>query len=60
MELIEALQMLKYRIKRGRPLDFMAGTSRAAEVELLDVIIHDDITLPEDISSFIDSLLPDE
>ena len=34
-ELMEALQMLKYSLKKGRGLDFTSGTSRDDELEQL-------------------------
>ena len=52
-ELMEALQMLKFSFKRGRCLDFTAGTSRDAELEELTYLTA---SPPEDMSDFIAGL----
>jgi hypothetical protein len=49
-ELMEALQMLKCSFKRGRGLDFTAGTSQDAELEELTRLTA---SLLEDMSDFI-------
>lgn len=56
-ELMEALQMLKYSIKRGRGLDFTKGMSRDEELEMLEAQMNEERRTPEDMSSFVDSLL---
>lgn len=56
-ELMEALQMLKFGIRKGRGLDFTAGTAKKAELEVLEGIETDQQAVPEDITAFIDSLL---
>ncbi|KAJ7660135.1 hypothetical protein DFH06DRAFT_989212 [Mycena polygramma] len=60
---MEALQMLKFSIKKGRGLDFTAGTSREAELALLELEMDQHGLVPEDptgYSSFIRSLLETE
>jgi hypothetical protein len=37
-------------------LDFTSGTSRSAEIELLEAMADDEGTVPEDIIAFIDTL----
>ncbi|KAJ7161271.1 hypothetical protein C8R43DRAFT_880446, partial [Mycena crocata] len=59
-DLMEALQMLKFIIKQGFGLDFTAGTSREDEIKLLEALMDDQSTVPEDITSFIASLLANE
>jgi hypothetical protein len=55
-ELMEALQILKFSINKGNCLDFTAGTSRSAEIELLEAMADDEGIVPEDIMAFIDTL----
>ncbi|KAJ7662802.1 hypothetical protein DFH06DRAFT_987299, partial [Mycena polygramma] len=62
-ELMEALQMLKFSIKKGRGLDFTTGTSREAELALLELEMDHNVVVPEDptgYNSFIQSLLDTE
>ncbi|KAJ7021761.1 hypothetical protein B0H16DRAFT_1330433 [Mycena metata] len=57
---MEALQMLKFSIKKGRPLNFTAGTSREEEITRLESEMAEKDVVPEDVtgfSSFIQSLL---
>ncbi|KAJ6556029.1 hypothetical protein B0H19DRAFT_1129754 [Mycena capillaripes] len=57
---MEALQMLKFPIKKGRGLNFTAGTSREEEIALMEVEAEHRGLVPEDptgYSSFIQSLL---
>ena len=56
-ELMEALQMLKFAINRGRGLDFTCGTSKESELWTLELSISEEVTVPEDINAFIQSLL---
>ena len=55
-ELMEALQILKFSITKGNCLDFTAGTSRGAEIELLEAMATEEGVVPEDIMAFIDTL----
>lgn len=59
-ELMEALQMLKFSIRKGRGLDFTAGTSKEAEIELLKMEMDYQSLIPEDINAFIASLLAND
>ena len=56
-DLMEALQMLKYTINRGRGLDFTHGTSKEAELQALELSMHDEVSYPEDMNAFIQALL---
>lgn len=55
-ELMEALQMLKFSVVKGRGLDFTSGTSRAEELKVLEECATHAISIPEDIIAFIRSL----
>ncbi|KAJ7498444.1 hypothetical protein B0H11DRAFT_1714989, partial [Mycena galericulata] len=57
-ELMEALQILKFFIKQGHSLDFTAGTSKEAEIQWLESLMEEQSAVPQDITSFIASLLP--
>ncbi|KAJ6580941.1 hypothetical protein B0H19DRAFT_1111605 [Mycena capillaripes] len=60
---MEALQMLKFSVKKGRGLNFTAGTSRDAEIALMEAETEERGLVPEDptsYSSFIQSLLDTE
>ncbi|KAJ6464699.1 hypothetical protein DFH09DRAFT_985746 [Mycena vulgaris] len=57
---MEALQMLKFSIKKGRTLNFTAGTSREEEIRQLESEMVEKDMIPEDVtgfSSYIQSLL---
>jgi len=54
---MEALQMLKFSIKKGRPLNFTAGTSREEEIMCLELEMAEKDVVPEDVTGFIQSLL---
>ena len=56
-DLMEALQMLKYTINRGCGLDFTHGTSKEAELQALELSMHDEVSDPEDVNAFIQALL---
>ncbi|KAJ6451755.1 hypothetical protein C8R45DRAFT_848187, partial [Mycena sanguinolenta] len=51
-ELMEALQMLKFSIKKGRGLDFTAGISREAELALMELDMAETRLVPEDMMGF--------
>lgn len=55
-ELMEALQMLKFSIRKGQSLNFMAGMSRSAELSELEVLGLEDTLVPVDVMAFIASL----
>lgn len=59
-ELMEALQMLKFSIRKGRGLDFTAGTGKEAEIEALEGAAKDQMIVPEDMTAFVDSLLAEK
>ncbi|KAJ6588082.1 hypothetical protein B0H19DRAFT_1088574 [Mycena capillaripes] len=57
---MEAVQMLKFSIKKGRGLNFTAGTSREEEIDFMEAEAEHRGLVPEDAtgySSFIQSLL---
>jgi len=56
-ELMEALQMLKFSINRGKQLDFTAGLGRRAELQALERLDHLDSCIPEDLTTFCRSLI---
>ena len=49
-DLMEALQMLKFSLKRDQELDFTAGSGRQAELQELEDL--DDSIVPEDLIDF--------
>lgn len=55
-ELMEALQMLKFSLRKGRSLDFSAGTSKTAELIELEAFENHESIVPEDLMAFISSL----
>lgn len=59
-ELMEALQMLKFVVKQGYGLDFTAGMSKEDEIAWLETLVAEHSLVPEDITSFVASLLANE
>ncbi|KAF7334741.1 HAT family dimerization domain-containing protein [Mycena sanguinolenta] len=62
-DLMEALQMLKFSVKKGRSLNFTAGTSLEDEIALMETEAEDQGLVPEDptgYNSFIQALLETE
>lgn len=55
-ELMEALQVLKFSIRKGQSLTFTAGTSRFEELNELEVLNTEEALIPVDIMAFIESL----
>jgi hypothetical protein len=55
-ELMEALQILKFSIRKGHGLDFTAGTSKKAELNVLEAMAEEEGVVPEDIMAFIATL----
>jgi hypothetical protein len=49
---MEALQMLKFSVKRGRGLDFTAGLSWEMELEELEAETMALALIPEDMAAF--------
>lgn len=56
-DLMEMLQMVKFRLKSGVQLDFSVGTSRDEVIKYVESIMEAETAIPEDISAFIQSLL---
>jgi len=59
-ELMEALQMLKFSLTKGRFLNFTAGTDRQSELELMEVVMSEETLIPADMTSYLASLLTPE
>ncbi|KAJ7185959.1 hypothetical protein C8R46DRAFT_881288, partial [Mycena filopes] len=59
-ELMEALQMLKFVIKQGLTLNFTDGMAKEDEIKWLETEMDEQSAVPEDITSFIASLLGPE
>jgi hypothetical protein len=57
-DLMESLQMLKFRIRKGRSLNFTSGFDWNDELRDLESNMKHGHSIPEDISSFIDSFRP--
>lgn len=55
-ELMEALQMLKFSLRKGRSLNFTVGTSKIAELNELETSANHESVVPEDLMAFISSL----
>ena len=55
-ELMEALQVLKFSIRKGQSLTFTAGTSCFEELNELEVLNTEEALIPVDIMAFIESL----
>ncbi|KAJ7704779.1 hypothetical protein B0H17DRAFT_920910, partial [Mycena rosella] len=51
-DLMEALQMLKFSIKKGRALNFMVGTSRDEEIALMETETEERGLVPEDLMGY--------
>ncbi|KAG1770825.1 hypothetical protein EV702DRAFT_1049270 [Suillus placidus] len=56
-ELMEALQILKFSSRQGSGLNFTAGTSRSAELKVMEALLVEEGRVPEDISTFVTILL---
>lgn len=52
-ELMEALQMLKFAVRKSEGLNFTAGTSRLAEISRLEIVAAEEGRFPEDMMAFI-------
>lgn len=60
-ELMEALQMLKFSLRNGGSLNFMAGFEKEEELRELEAKAMLEQLIPEDITTFIQSLTsPDD
>lgn len=56
-DLMEMLQMLKFRLKSGAQLDFLTGLSCNEVIEYVESIMDAESAIPDNISVFIQSLL---
>ena len=56
-ELMEALQILKFSVRQGRGLDFTEGWGWDDELRDLEEFMDAQQRVPEDVSSFIQSLM---
>lgn len=55
-ELMEALQMLKFSVRKGLALNFTAGTGKFAELAELEALGTEQASIPEDMMAFIAGL----
>ena len=55
--LMEALQLLKFTLRNGRSLDFTSGLGYMDELYEMEKQESDENDVPEDITSFVQSLL---
>ncbi|KZP21835.1 hypothetical protein FIBSPDRAFT_739983 [Athelia psychrophila] len=53
---MEALQMLKFSITRGRRLDFTAGSSRKDELLEMETCANIETSVPDNVGLFIQAL----
>ena len=51
-ELMEALQILKYSVKYGHPLDFTLHHSWKERMDELEVLIDDTVNVPHDYKDY--------
>lgn len=56
-ELMEALQMLKFSLRKGVALDFTAGMDRLAEIQWLEAQSAVITEVPDDLTSYIRGLM---
>ena len=56
-ELMEALQLLKFSVKKGRGLNFTAELSYDAELQTLEGFMAFEQEFPEDVHSYIERFL---
>ena len=54
---MEALQMLKYSVRKGRGLNFTEGTDEMSEIHELELLIEQQTSIPEDMQAFIKGLV---
>ena len=55
-ELMEALQMLKFAVWKGKSLNFTAGMGKSVELSELEALAVEEQLVPEDIMAFVASL----
>jgi hypothetical protein len=56
-ELMEALQILKFSVRQGRGLNFTEGWGWDDELRALEDLMDERQRIPEDITSFIATLM---
>ena len=56
-ELMEALQLLKFSVKKGRSLNFTAGLNYDVELQTLEACMVSEQQFPEDVHSYIERFL---
>jgi len=54
---MEALQMVKFLLKRGCLLNFTECTSKQDELELMERLVNKQTAVPDDLNEHIRSLL---
>jgi hypothetical protein len=57
---MEALQMLKFTVCKGKGLEFTAGTARSVEISELEALVSDKTLISKDIMAFIATLHAEE
>ncbi|SJK99924.1 uncharacterized protein ARMOST_03235 [Armillaria ostoyae] len=55
-EAMEALQMLKFSIRKGWGLNFMDELDEASQIEELEALLHQQMLVPKNMQAFIRSL----
>jgi hypothetical protein len=56
-DLMEALQLLKFTLRNGRSLDFTSGLGYMDELCEMEQHVSEQSDVPEDVTSFVQSLL---
>ena len=56
LELMEALQMLKFLVQKGQGLSFTEGWDKESKLRELEKLASDEGMIPEDMMAFIASL----
>ncbi|THU86194.1 hypothetical protein K435DRAFT_684169, partial [Dendrothele bispora CBS 962.96] len=56
LQLVEALQMLKFALQKGDALNFTAQFKEEEEMADLENILSDQLQVPEDLNTFVKEL----
>ena len=56
-ELMEALQLLKFSIKKGRHLNFTRGLNRDHQLQALETLMATESQFPEDVRSYSETFI---
>ena len=56
-ELMEALQLLKFSVKKGRHLNFTQGLNRDHELQALETLMATESQFPEDVRSYSETFI---